>query len=64
MQELGLIHEPAAFISTISNECDKEPLYADMHIYDVFKEDIGLGGVSLLWFKRRKICFLLLNVVW
>jgi hypothetical protein len=27
-----------------------------MRISDVFKEDIGLGGVvSLLWFKRRKL---------
>jgi ATP citrate (pro-S)-lyase len=38
-QELGLIRKPAAFISTIS---------------DVFKEEIGIGGVmSLLWFRRR-----------
>jgi ATP citrate (pro-S)-lyase len=29
-----------------------------MRISDVFKEDIGLGGVvSLLWFKRRMFSF-------
>ena len=55
MQELGLIRKPAAFISTISDERGQELLYAGMRISDVFKEDIGLGGVvSLLWFKRRK----------
>ncbi|KAH0582128.1 hypothetical protein H2248_011781 [Termitomyces sp. 'cryptogamus'] len=53
-QELGLIRKPAAFISTISDERGQELLYAGMRISDVFKEDIGLGGVvSLLWFKRR-----------
>lgn len=49
---LGLIRKPAAFISTISDERGQELLYAGMRISDVFKEDIGLGGVvSLLWFK-------------
>ncbi|PFH49373.1 hypothetical protein AMATHDRAFT_76221 [Amanita thiersii Skay4041] len=53
-QELGLIRRPAAFISTISDERGQELLYAGMRISDVFKDDIGLGGVvSLLWFKRR-----------
>ncbi|KAI0746590.1 ATP-citrate synthase [Daedaleopsis nitida] len=53
-QELGLIRKPAAFISTISDERGQELLYAGMRISDVFKEDIGVGGVvSLLWFKRR-----------
>lgn len=48
----GLIRKPAAFISTISDERGQELLYAGMRISDVFKEDIGLGGVvSLLWFK-------------
>jgi len=29
-------------------------LYAGMPISNVFKEDLGLGGViSLLWFQRR-----------
>ncbi|KAG8216625.1 citrate synthase-like protein [Butyriboletus roseoflavus] len=53
-QELGLIRKPAAFISTISDERGQELLYAGMRISDVFKDDIGLGGVvALLWFKRR-----------
>lgn len=53
-QELGLIRKPAAFISTISDERGQELLYAGMRISEVFKEEIGIGGVvSLLWFKRR-----------
>jgi hypothetical protein len=56
-QELGLIRKPAAFISTISDERGQELLYAGMKISEVFREDIGLGGVvALLWFKRR-MCF-------
>lgn len=53
-QELGLIRKPAAFISTISDERGQELLYAGMRISDVFRDEIGIGGVvSLLWFKRR-----------
>ncbi|KAK9343127.1 citrate synthase-like protein [Lipomyces starkeyi] len=53
-QELGLIRKPAAFISTISDDRGQELLYAGMPITDVFKENIGIGGVmSLLWFRRR-----------
>jgi len=53
-QELGMVRKPAAFISTISDERGQELLYSGMPISDVFKEDIGIGGViSLLWFKRR-----------
>ncbi|KDQ60404.1 hypothetical protein JAAARDRAFT_32808 [Jaapia argillacea MUCL 33604] len=53
-QELGLIRKPAAFISTISDERGQELMYAGMRISDVFRDNIGLGGVvSLLWFKRR-----------
>ncbi|GAA5822244.1 hypothetical protein JCM11251_006274 [Rhodosporidiobolus azoricus] len=53
-QELGMVRKPAAFISTISDERGQELLYAGMPISDVFKEEIGIGGVlSLLWFKRR-----------
>ncbi|KAK7014163.1 ATP-citrate synthase [Favolaschia claudopus] len=47
-QELGLIRKPAAFISTISDERGQELLYAGMRISDVFKEDIGLGGVTMV----------------
>lgn len=53
-QELGLIRKPASFISTISDDRGQELIYAGMNVSDVFKEDIGVGGVmSLLWFKRR-----------
>ncbi|KAA8909919.1 hypothetical protein TRICI_004304 [Trichomonascus ciferrii] len=53
-QELGLIRKPAAFISTISDDRGQELLYAGIPISDVFKDDIGIGGVmSLLWFRRR-----------
>ncbi|RSH86479.1 citrate synthase [Apiotrichum porosum] len=56
--KLGLIRKPAAFISTISDERGQELMYAGMRISDVFKEDIGIGGViSLLWFKRRLPAF-------
>lgn len=52
-QELGHIRKPAAFISTISDERGQELMYAGVPISDVFKDDIGIGGVvSLLWFKR------------
>ena len=53
-QSLGLVRKPAAFISTISDDRGQELLYAGMPISDVFKEQIGIGGVmSLLWFRRR-----------
>ncbi|KAK3706937.1 ATP citrate lyase subunit 1 [Vermiconidia calcicola] len=53
-QELGLIRKPAAFISTISDDRGQELLYAGLPISDVFREEIGIGGVmSLLWFRRR-----------
>ncbi|MCJ1311927.1 citrate synthase [Agyrium rufum] len=53
-QELGLVRKPAAFISTISDDRGQELLYAGMPISDVFRENIGIGGVmSLLWFRRR-----------
>ena len=53
-QELGLIRKPASFMSSICDERGEELLYAGMPISDVFKENIGIGGVlSLLWFQRR-----------
>jgi citrate synthase len=53
-QELGLIRKPAAFISTITDDRGQELLYAGMPITEVFKDNIGIGGVmSLLWFRRR-----------
>ncbi|KAJ3337312.1 citrate synthase [Gonapodya sp. JEL0774] len=53
-QELGLVRKPTSFISTITDDRGQELLYAGMPISDVFKDDLGIGGVlSLLWFKRR-----------
>eukprot|EP00002_Diphylleia_rotans_P006483 TRINITY_DN15841_c0_g1_i1.p1 TRINITY_DN15841_c0_g1~~TRINITY_DN15841_c0_g1_i1.p1 ORF type:complete len:1117 (+),score=231.56 TRINITY_DN15841_c0_g1_i1:73-3423(+) len=53
-QELGLIRKPSAFVSSICDDRGEELLYAGMPITNVFKEDIGVGGVlSLLWFRRR-----------
>jgi ATP citrate (pro-S)-lyase len=50
----GLIRKPSNFICTISDDRGEEPLYGKMPISDVFKQDIGIGGVlSILWFKRQ-----------
>ena len=58
-QELGLIRKPAAFLSSICDERGEELLYAGMPISDVFKDDIGIGGVlSLLWFQRRLVMYM------
>lgn len=54
LQELGLIRKPASFMTSICDERGQELIYAGMPITDVFKEDIGIGGVlGLLWFQRR-----------
>jgi len=53
-QELGLIRKPSSFISAICDERGQELLYAGTKISDVFKDDLGIGGVlGLLWFQRR-----------
>ncbi|XP_076808864.1 ATP-citrate synthase-like isoform X2 [Clavelina lepadiformis] len=53
-RELGLIRKPASFMSSISDERGQELLYAGMPISQVFKEDLGIGGVlGLLWFQKR-----------
>jgi len=50
----GLIRKPTNFICTISDDRGEELLYGKMPISEVFKKDIGIGGVlSILWFKRR-----------
>ncbi|MCK5024579.1 MAG: ATP citrate synthase [Thermoplasmata archaeon] len=50
----GLVRKPANFISTISDDRAEELMYGDMPISEVFKKDIGIGGVlSILWFKRQ-----------
>lgn len=53
-KRLGMVRKPANFISTISDDRGEELTYGGMRISDVFKEDLGVGGVlSLLWFKKR-----------
>ena len=53
-RELGMVRKPAAFISTISDERGAELLYSGVPISEVFRSNMGIGGViSLLWFKRR-----------
>ena len=49
----GSIRKPASFISTISDDRGEELMYGNMSISQVFKKDIGVGGVlSILWFKK------------
>ncbi len=48
-----IIRKQASFISTISDDRGEELLYGPLKITEVFKKDIGIGGVlSILWFKR------------
>jgi len=50
----GLIRKPSNFICTISDDRGEELLYGKMSISEVFKQDIGIGGVlSILWFKQK-----------
>ena len=50
----GLVRKPANFISSISDDRGEELMYGNMPISEVFKKDIGIGGVlSILWFKRQ-----------
>jgi ATP citrate (pro-S)-lyase len=50
----GFIRKPSSFICTISDDRGEELLYGKMPISEVFKKDIGVGGVlSILWFKRQ-----------
>uniref|UniRef100_A0A668TJ32 ATP-citrate synthase n=1 Tax=Oreochromis aureus TaxID=47969 RepID=A0A668TJ32_OREAU len=52
--ELGLIRKPASFMTSICDERGQELIYAGMSITEVFREEIGIGGVlGLLWFQRR-----------
>ena len=53
-RERGLNRKPASFITSISDELGQELLYAGIPISEVFRQDMGIGGVlSLLWFQRR-----------
>ncbi|MDI6916186.1 MAG: citrate/2-methylcitrate synthase [Thermoplasmatales archaeon] len=52
--KMGMIRKPTNFISTISDDRGEELHYGDISITDVFKRNIGTGGViSQLWFKRQ-----------
>lgn len=49
----GLVRRPANFISTISDDRGEELKYGSLEISEVFKRELGIGGVlSILWFKR------------
>ncbi len=49
----GIIRKPANFLSTISDDRGEELMYGNMPISEIFKKDLGVGGVlSILWFKR------------
>ncbi len=49
----GLIRKPTSFVSSISDDRGEELTYGNMAISEVFKSDIGIGGVlSILWFKK------------
>nr|AUZ82868.1 ATP citrate lyase [Tigriopus kingsejongensis] len=53
-RELGLIRKPASFMTSICDERGQELIYAGMPITEVFRQNMGIGGVlSLLWFQRR-----------
>nr|XP_058904186.1 ATP-citrate synthase isoform X3 [Kogia breviceps] len=53
-RELGLIRKPASFMTSICDERGQELIYAGMPITEVFKEEMGIGGVlGLLWFQKR-----------
>lgn len=42
-------------MTSICDERGQELLYAGIPITDIFKEEMGIGGVlSLLWFQRRQ----------
>ena len=53
-KRLGMVRKPANFISTISDDRGEELTYCGTPISEVFRDDLGVGGVlCLLWFKKR-----------
>ena len=43
-------------MTSICDERGQELLYSGIPITDIFKDDLGIGGVlGLLWFQRRSI---------
>ncbi|MCK5583024.1 MAG: hypothetical protein KAI33_04505 [Elusimicrobiales bacterium] len=52
--KMGLIRKETGMVSSISDERGEELKYGDILISDVFKKNLGLGGViSQLWFGRQ-----------
>ena len=53
-RKLGMVRKASSFLSGISDERGDELVYAGMPISQIFKDDIGIGGVvGLLWFRRK-----------
>merc|ERR1719240_1721007 len=53
-KKLGLVRKPANFISSIADDRGEELKYCGIYISEVFKRELGVGGVlSLLWFRRQ-----------
>merc|ERR1711957_748222 len=53
-KKLGMVRKPANFISSIADDRGDELKYCGVLISDVFKQEMGIGGVlSLLWFRRQ-----------
>jgi len=53
-RKLGLIRKPSSFISSIVDERGHELIYSGMKISEVFKSNLGIGGVlGLIWFRKR-----------
>jgi ATP citrate (pro-S)-lyase len=49
-----LIRKPSAFVSSIVDERGDELQYAGMKISEVFRSNLGVGGVlGLIWFRKR-----------
>eukprot|EP00484_Ammonia_sp_Unknown_P022877 CAMPEP_0197032974 /NCGR_PEP_ID=MMETSP1384-20130603/11505_1 /TAXON_ID=29189 /ORGANISM="Ammonia sp." /LENGTH=1136 /DNA_ID=CAMNT_0042462711 /DNA_START=37 /DNA_END=3447 /DNA_ORIENTATION=- len=53
-RKLGMVRKASSFLSGISDERGDELVYAGMPISQIFRDDIGIGGVvGLLWFRRK-----------
>merc|ERR1719517_76428 len=53
-KKLGLVRNPANFVSSIADDRGEELKYCGVPISDVFEQNLGIGGVlSLLWFRRQ-----------
>uniref|UniRef100_A0A6A7FXX1 ATP-citrate synthase n=3 Tax=Hirondellea gigas TaxID=1518452 RepID=A0A6A7FXX1_9CRUS len=53
-RKLGLIRKPTMFVSSIVDERGDELCYSGVPITQIFKNEMGIGGVlGLLWFRRK-----------